>query len=65
MVVSSAQSKYPLIKKLLKIGLYLFLALFLFNLLFIYLRERFGLKGCVLCVDEVKEIVEMKKNQFV
>ena len=43
----------------------MFIAIFLFNLLFIYLRERFGLKGCVLCVEEVKEIVEMKKNQFV
>jgi hypothetical protein len=55
-------SKVVLIKKICKISVYIFLGIFLFNLFFIYVREKFGLQGCVLCVEEVKEIVASKTN---
>lgn len=47
--------------KALKVGAYLFLALFLFNFTYIMLREHFGLKGCVLC-DEVQDVVLSKTH---
>lgn len=47
--------------KILKVGAYLFLALFLFNFTYIILREHFGLKGCVLC-EEVQDVVLSKTH---
>jgi len=38
--------------KALKLLFYGFCLFFIVNLLIVFLRERFELKGCVLCVDE-------------
>lgn len=59
-----AKPKLPLFYRICKICLYCFIALFLFNLVYIALREKFGLQGCVMC-EEVHEIVQTKTNEIV
>lgn len=58
----SLQERAPLLKRIARVAFYLFVMIYLFHLFFIYLRERFELQGCVLCVDEVKEIIVQQKN---
>ena len=60
-IEEKAKPKLPLIYRLLKIGALCFFGLCLFNLIYILLRENYGLQGCVLC-DEVHEIVQTKTH---
>lgn len=46
------RAKSNAMTKIWQACLFTFLAVFVFNLVYILLREKFGLKGCVLC-DEV------------
>lgn len=50
------QQKQHYLIRLAKILLYIFLAIFVFNFIYVVLREKFGLRGCVFC-DEVTELV--------
>lgn len=48
---------------------YGFVIFFLVNLIFIFLRERFELEGCVLCiekeVDKIQALVQTQRDNFV
>jgi hypothetical protein len=52
-----AMDQQRLIKKVLKIAAYIFVSIFVFNFVFIALRERYELQGCVLCIDQFKQNV--------
>ena len=58
-----------LLFRTLKMLLYGFLLFFLVNLLIVYLRERFELEGCVLCiekeVDKISGFVQCEADKFV
>ena len=51
--------------KVLTLVAYVFLSIFVFNFIFIALRERYELQGCVLCIDQFKENVQVKAGWFV
>ena len=61
-----AKPKLPLFYRICKVFVYCFIALFLFNLIYILLREKYGLQGCVLCdkVDKVNERIKDKTTQI-
>ena len=55
--------------KALRLLFYGFVIFFIVNLIIVFLRERFELKGCVLCVDEnvdrISAMVKTQTNKFV
>lgn len=62
-------SRIKLVFKALKLLLYGFVTFFFVNLVIVYLRERFELQGCVLCIDQevdrISAMVQTQTNNFV
>lgn len=48
----ATSARIKLFFKMLKLLLYCFVTLFVVNMIFVFLRERFELQGCVLCIDQ-------------